>query len=329
VVRVLVVSVRGSAPREPGACMLVSRWGLHGTVGGGRLEYQAQQAAQALLADTGGGAQLQRFVLGAGLGQCCGGVVELWIERYTRAELPLLEQAAQAGADGAPAGLFSLLREDRVERRVLRGRPAARLHEPVLQRRAGLIALRERLHRPAPPLWLFGAGHVGQALVRVLADLPFALSWIDARAALFPPEVPEPVRVLTPAAPVEALREAPPLTRYLVMTHDHALDYALCRAILLRGDGAWLGLIGSRSKGARFRARLAREGLPPEHIAQLCCPVGIGGIASKHPAAIAVAVAAQLLQGLPAPPTAHAPGRSSAPTETGCTRDCRTCPTPR
>jgi xanthine/CO dehydrogenase XdhC/CoxF family maturation factor len=83
---------------------------------------------------------------------------------------------------------------------------------------------------------------------------------------------------------------------HLVMTHDHALDYTLCRAILNRGEFAWLGLIGSHSKGAKFRSRLAREGFAPETIARLVSPIGVGAVESKWPAAIAITVAAQLLQ---------------------------------
>src|SRR5207245_830437 len=84
------------------------------------------------------------------------------------------------------------------------------------------------------------------------------------------------------------------------MTHDHGLDYALCRRVLERNDFTWLGLIGSKSKGARFRSRLARDGIAAEVIARLTCPIGIDGVNSKLPAAIAVAVAAQLLRGLDA-----------------------------
>ena len=97
------------------------------------------------------------------------------------------------------------------------------------------------------------------------------------------------------ADPAAAVADAPPGCRYLLMTHDHQIDYALCQAILKRGDAAFVGMIGSESKAARFRSRLAREGLDAGGIA---CPVGIAGIASKLPAAIAVSVAAQLLQGL-------------------------------
>jgi xanthine dehydrogenase accessory factor len=89
---------------------------------------------------------------------------------------------------------------------------------------------------------------------------------------------------------------APAGTRYVVLTHDHALDYELCRVILSRADAAWLGLIGSASKSARFRSRLLRDGLDREALAGLTCPIGVPNIPSKLPGAIAIAIAAQLLQ---------------------------------
>ena len=162
----------------------------------------------------------------------------------------------------------------------------------------GSARLIERLDAIHAPLWLFGAGHVGQALVPILAGLPFRLSWIDTRPDIFPAEIAAGVTIRVPADPAALIADAPPGCRYLLMTHDHQLDYALCRAILQRGDAAFVGMIGSQSKAARFRSRLAREGLDGSGIA---CPVGITGIASKLPAAIAVGVAAQLLQGLTAP----------------------------
>jgi xanthine dehydrogenase accessory factor len=145
-------------------------------------------------------------------------------------------------------------------------------------------------------LWLYGAGHVGQALIRVLAELPFEVTWIDSRPELLPAGLPDNVHPLCADAPLTTVPLAPAATRFLVMTHDHALDYGLCRAILERGDLAWLGLIGSKSKGARFRSRLARDGLTPEAIRRLICPIGVEGVESKWPAAIAVGVAAQLLR---------------------------------
>jgi len=111
-----------------------------------------------------------------------------------------------------------------------------------------------------------------------------------------------------------------------VLTHSHPLDFALCRAILQRADSAWIGLIGSASKAARFRSRLAREGLSAEAIARLVCPIGIDGITSKWPAAIAVAVAAQILQDL-AGTAAAVPGAHGAPRagEHSCDVHCAHC----
>lgn len=330
VVRVLLASLRGSAPREAGACMLVTHAGVFGSIGGGRLEYEAVDAARRLLPVDATPARLSRHVLGIELGQCCGGVVELLAERYTRADRPMLAQLAAGSGT-----LVAQLADGRIERRL---RPAgerpdcagavsdAGARVRLLRTGPGSgagVTLLERMVDDRAPLWLFGAGHVGQALVRVLAGLPLRITWIDSRAGLVPTDLADGVQVLAPAAPVSSLENAPPGARYLVMTHDHALDYALCRAILARGDAAFVGLIGSHSKGARFRSRLAREGLAPERIARLVCPIGVDGIASKWPAAIAVAVAAQLLQSLSAD-VARAPVAAPIAPPT-CTGDCAAC----
>jgi xanthine dehydrogenase accessory factor len=170
-----------------------------------------------------------------------------------------------------------------------------------------VATLTERVSARRPHLWVFGAGHVGQALVRMLAELAlFDLTWIDSRAHLLPPGLPECVHPRAAAAPVDLIGSARAATRYVVMTHDHGLDYELCRAVLRRGDAAWLGLIGSASKAARFRARLLRDGLGQDQIAGLTCPIGVRGIASKLPAAIAISIAAELLQ-------QHAAGPADAP----------------
>jgi xanthine dehydrogenase accessory factor len=297
VVRVLVAEVRGSSPREAGACMLVSRAGIHGTIGGGNLEWQAMQAAQSLLrATTHSPVAVRRLVLGRELGQCCGGVVQLWLERFTPLDLPLLRRAAALASAGGCAAIISELSGEGSVRRRLQAGPAA-AHPPVqLSVDGEKTLLIESVATAHAVLWLYGAGHVGQALIRVLAELPFEVTWIDSRADLLPAGLPGNVHPLCPQAPVNTVPLAPAAARFLVMTHDHALDYALCRAILVRGDFAWLGLIGSKSKGARFRSRLERDGLTPEAIRRLVCPIGVEGVESKWPAAIAVGVAAQLLR---------------------------------
>jgi xanthine dehydrogenase accessory factor len=139
---------------------------------------------------------------------------------------------------------------------------------------------------------------VAQALIRLMPELPFDVTWIDSRAELLPAPLPDNVHPLCVQTPTNTVNSAPAGARFLVMTHDHGLDYALCRKVLERNDFAWLGLIGSKSKGARFRSRLARDGIAAETIARLVSPIGVEGVNNKWPAAIAVAVAAQLLQGL-------------------------------
>jgi xanthine dehydrogenase accessory factor len=309
VVRIVLATARGSAPREAGVTMLVTPGAVEGTIGGGQLEWQAVAAARTLLEEAAPPARLHRIVLGVDLGQCCGGVVEVWMERYTRAELDLLETAKLAAQRGT-AVLTSMMGQAGVERRVvcrtggdlemnrLLQMPRAQAMPHLRRSACGAVTLAERLDDAFPPLWLYGAGHVGQALARILTELPLSLTWIDSRAGQFPAQMPDEVHLLHISDPVASVATAPAGARFLVMTHSHPLDYALCRAILERGDFAWAGLIGSMSKAARFRSRLSRDGVGARAIARLVCPIGIGGIASKWPAAIAVGVAAQLLQGV-------------------------------
>ena len=143
---------------------------------------------------------------------------------------------------------------------------------------------------------LFGAGHVGQALVRVLADLPVHVTWIDGRETQFPTAVPANVSVCCSDEPAMETGIAPPNAYFLVMTHSHALDQSICERILRREDFAYLGLIGSKTKRILFERRLTARGISAERLARMTCPIGIDGVASKEPATIAVAVVAQLLQ---------------------------------
>jgi xanthine dehydrogenase accessory factor len=325
VVRVVLAEVRGSAPRRAGDAMLVLRDTLLGSIGGGQLEYDAIAAARALLDAATPGAVLRRIVLAADAGQCCGGVVQLWLERYTHADRDML-QAACSAARRADSVLVSALGTDgRVQRCV---RTARRSPQPSVGLEAGAdgqTLLIERLGLRHPPLWLYGAGHVGQAFARIAFDLPLALTWIDARSGVFPPGIPAAVSVLERIDPVASVAMAPAGSRFLVMTHDHGLDFELCRAILARRDFAWAGLIGSRSKAARFRSRLARAGVAADAIARLSCPVGIAGISSKWPAAIAVAIAAELLQDLGVAAAERALGQP--PVEACTAADCSGCRT--
>jgi xanthine dehydrogenase accessory factor len=327
-VRIVLAEVRGSAPRECGTCMLVSPAGVVGTIGGGRLEWDAIAAARELLAAGDVPARVCRLVLGADLGQCCGGVVTLWIERYGRSSLIELREAESAAERGR-AVLVSAITAGGTHHRLLcdpDAECALRLpaQEPALPRLIrgtnAQLTLLERLDDAMPEVWLYGAGHVGQALARILVELPVRLTWTDSRAEWLPRTGLERMHIRHRAEPAATLDEAPVGAYFVVMTHSHALDYALCRTLLERNDFAWLGLIGSMSKAARFRSRLAREGVAAEAIARLVCPIGVQGIASKWPSAIAVAIAAQLLQQIGGAAT-----RLASAAHADCDRGCASC----
>jgi xanthine dehydrogenase accessory factor len=369
VVRIVVAEVRGSTPREPGAFMLVGRDGVEGSIGGGQLEWEAIAGARELLEDATVAARVNKVVLGADVGQCCGGVVSLWLERFTRESLELLGKAGDAGARGC-AVLSSTIRGAEVEHKVARRAAAAamvsagaeaasvtagaiagarvgvdagiaevterlfreprqRAHPILTRNAAGELTFIERLDDEFPAVWLYGAGHVGQALARILAELPLRLTWIDSRAELFPETPAGGVRILHDADSLATVSEAPVGAYFIVMSHSHPLDFALCHALLERNDFAWLGLIGSASKAARFRSRLRRVGLGADVIGKLVCPIGVDGIESKWPAAIAVAVAAQLMQRISAvgatQPEVVIQGRTEIGDPACAPENCATC----
>jgi xanthine dehydrogenase accessory factor len=322
VVRVMVVGLKGSAPREPGASMLIDATGTVGTIGGGRLEWHAITAARELLRDAGAQpVRITDLTLGTQLGQCCGGRVELWLERLTRDDASWLSEASRRMRERGGVAVTTEVAAGVVSRRLQRALSGA--HPPALQRNARQHILFEIANLERAPLTLFGAGHVGQALVRLLAELQlYAITWVDARAELLPTGLPPGVTARVCAQPADWVDAAPASTRFVVMTHDHGLDYELCRRILARSDSYWLGLIGSASKAARFRSRLLRDGVERDTVARLICPIGVPGIASKLPAAIAIAIAAQLLQ------QSDAGLHVSAPAELkDCAAQCRACDT--
>ena len=151
--------------------------------------------------------------------------------------------------------------------------------------------------KPLFHLQLYGAGHVGRAIAQLLERIPCEVQWIDERAAEFPTEPSAPHIVRICAEPVAAeVAAATPGSFYLVLTHSHDLDLGVTHAILQRADFAYLGLIGSATKRARFVHRFEARGMKSELLARITCPIGLAGIAGKAPEVIAVAVVAQLLQ---------------------------------
>jgi xanthine dehydrogenase accessory factor len=226
-IEVLIAQTRGSSPREAGTRMWVSATEVHGTIGGGSLEFKAVDIARHMLSSSLRQSE-HRFALGDSLGQCCGGSVTLRFRTVT-----------QRGA------------------------------EP-----------------PQFHVVLYGAGHVGSEVARILERLPCRLTWFDSR-----PEMAQPGMVIE-EEPAWMVDQAPRDALHLVMTHSHALDLEIVERVLRRGDFSFLGLIGSQTKAAKFRARLRARGLDPS---ALVCPVGVFK-AGKHPAEIAVSAVAQILE---------------------------------
>ena len=317
---VTVASTKGSVPREAGTKMIVTRERVCGTIGGGHLELQAISIARDQIAARAHADEpLRRFPLGASLGQCCGGVVNLLFEPVTD-DPPWLEALVTLRRDCVPCMIVSAARasNDRCKLIVTADEaygPRDLLDAKALDAVRGLLEQREnaRLWRSgqgedAPVFFLepilpcdfaivlFGAGHVGRALVRVLADVRCRVTWVDAREEEFPRDIPANVNVVCTDVPEAEVDAAAAGTYFLVMTHSHGIDEELTARILQRTDFAYFGLIGSRAKRQQFERRLERRGIPRARLAAMTCPIGVEGIAGKEPATIAIAVAAQLLQ---------------------------------
>ena len=257
----VVVEVRdakGSVPRGDGTRMLVAADAVVGTIGGGHLELRAITDARALMA---------RGLAAAGSSA----------PDPARGAVPAVEQRVALGPSlgqccgGALTLCFTPLN-------------AACPSEWATP-------------RPRFELQLYGAGHVGRAIVNLLASVACRVQWIDERESEFPAQRLPPHIQPVCVEPVQAeVDQAAPGTFFLVLTHSHDLDMAITQAILARGDFGYLGLIGSQTKRARFEHRLLERGVSPQLLGRMVCPIGVPGIMGKEPEVIAVAVVAQLLQ---------------------------------
>ena len=310
-VLVTVAIVEGSGPRETGAKMLVAADMQYDTIGGGHLEMRACDIAREMLTlpadDTP--RRLERFALGPSLGQCCGGVVHLAFERIgttTLENFDCLRERLQQREDSwrliplddaSPALIFdrtARCQSDRTVQAPLQvnfDRPCHVMRDP-----AGKRWLIDPCLAHRPHLVLFGAGHVGAAIIRALADLPCHVTWVDEREDMFPETIPANVQVEATDTPEYIADSAPPGSTFLVLTHSHTLDQRLSEHILRRPGNDWFGLIGSRTKRMQFEHRLAERGISRQRLDEMVCPIGLQGITNKAPAVIAASVAAQLLQ---------------------------------
>lgn len=231
-VLVTIIEERGSTPRNAGSKMVVTAERIFETIGGGHLEYKAMEMAREMLASRSQDTRLERFSLGASLGQCCGGATVL-------------------------------------------------LFEPMGQ--------------PQAQIAVFGAGHVGRALVPLLASLPCKVRWIDSRENEFPEQIPAGVEKIINDEVVDEVENMPPGSYYIVMTHNHQLDLELTAAILKRDDFAYYGLIGSKTKRVKFEHRLRERGFADTLMARMRCPMGLAEVKGKLPVEIAVSIAGEVI----------------------------------
>lgn len=250
-----VAGTKGSTPRETGAFMLVSPQAIHGTIGGGQLEYMAIDKARQMLRSRAESGRIDvqevcatlDIPLGPEIGQCCGGRVEVAIR-------PVDEKTA-----------------------------------------AGLIAAAEQQGERLPHLYIFGGGHVGKALAAAVALLPVRAVVVETRAEELQGMPGDVEKLLTPV-PEAAVRAAPAGSAFAVLTHDHALDFLIVAEALKRGDAAYVGMIGSRTKKATFKNWFLKTGGGTEkEFARLVSPIGGDAVKDKRPAVIAALAAAEMM----------------------------------
>ena len=323
-VLVVVAGAQGPTPRETGTAMIVCAAGCIGTIGGGHLEYEAARLARDALAKSESPPTwIVRYPLAA-RGQACGGVATLAFSKLDRSACAWLEPALACARTGAPFAIVSRADagDDAAMRLVVTGDDVRGTLGDVGVDSAAIALARTRLagarvgaalvrsthggatqlliqieRSDAFPILLFGNGHVGRALVEVLGVVPACVRWIDSRAADFPASVPGNVEIVVSDTPQVEIHEAPAGAFVVVTTHSHHLDFALIETALSRRDWCYLGLIGSKAKRAELERQLAAHGFAPEDFARIRCPIGTEGVAirSKHPGAIAIAIAAELL----------------------------------
>lgn len=288
-VLVAVTATEGSAPREPGARLVLTEAGFTGTIGGGALEWRALAEAGAMLNRNDRAARRLPLTLGPDTGQCCGGRVVLMLELFGPEDAAEVALLAAAEAEGPFA-----VRAQAVAGRWQRGFVATPATGDAVVERGPAERLEVYGELPRR-LFLFGAGHVGRALVLALAPLPFSTIWVDERPDAFPAAVPANVSIRATADPVAVLDDLRAGDCVLAMTHSHQLDLALVDRALKREDLAYVGVIGSKTKRARFLSRLTAAGHAASVRDRLVCPIGAGGPASRLPAVIAAATAVELL----------------------------------
>ena len=285
IARVLILKTFGSAPRDEGTTMLIWDSGQFGTIGGGELEYQVTRLAKKIIIDNKG-SRIKKFSLGPDMGQCCGGAVELLIEILDETKVKFIS---------VDDGFFA--------RPVFKDEKSLNVQALIKSYRNKSVPIKtsfkdgwlfEPVTKEKELVWIYGAGHVGTAIANILSKLSqFSVTCIDTSEDRYPDSFPKTVEKLITKNPARIVQYAPSETHHLILTYSHALDLEICHQ-LLQLNFATAGLIGSKTKWARFKKRLNELNYTFEQINTIICPIGEPSF-GKSPYEIAIGVASMLL----------------------------------
>ena len=285
IARVLVLKTFGSTPRDEGTTMLIWDSGQFGTIGGGELEYQVTRLAKKIIIDNKG-SRIKKFSLGPDMGQCCGGAVELLIEILDETKVKFIS---------VDDGFFA--------RPVFKNEKSLNVQALIKSYRNKSVPIKtsfkdgwlfEPVTKEKELIWIYGAGHVGTAIANILSKLSqFSVTCIDTSQDRYPDNFPKTVEKLITKNPAQIVQYAPSETHHLILTYSHALDLEICHQ-LLQHNFATAGLIGSKTKWARFKKRLNELNYTFEQINRIICPIGEPSF-GKSPYEIAIGVASMLL----------------------------------
>jgi len=291
-VLVTVFSVSGSSPRESGAKMAVFTDHFEGTIGGGNLEHQAIKNARQILFSMENPSdhkrkkfQVEKAPLTPKFDQCCGGLVTIVYERINSSKADWFSHLETTLLDNDQAWLVTEVIDQKVKRFITHEKPATQVYNLV-----------EKISSEAISFVIFGAGHVGKALVQNLQWLDSQITWMDQREAEFPAYIPSNVVCNSADDWQEVIDNAAPNSYFLVLTHSHQLDFSLTHAILKKQQFEYFGLIGSLKKKQRFERQLLSKKISESQLSKMTCPIGLPSIIGKSPEIIAASVTAQILQ---------------------------------
>ncbi len=329
-----VIETKGSTPCSVGDKIIFSNKQLtFGSIGGGNLEFQALTLAKDLLNKDTNATHLEKYPLGATLGQCCGGYVKVMFESFVNSSTQLkkknswLETVSDliekqqdfvvatiidnqtdkrnsgkkfvytANSDKSPssndltnkisAGAYNLLSTNDSPTIAQYQNSSESLIE---------VCYEKMNNTELQSVAIFGAGHISRALMPILTKLPIRIYWIDDRAEQFEQYQGDTSQINIICDDfISGLADLPEETYCLVITYSHKMDFDICEKIISRNSFTYLGMIGSRIKGNKFRDRLLKKGYPKETVDKFICPIGAKQKFLKSPTAIAVTIAMDLL----------------------------------